>query len=103
VRPDGDRGDLQGRRRGHPEAAAFEKGNKYHDPDSDPESPTWYTVDIEAVKEVSPPLERTALAAQKPLAKMELLRRGSRLSVQPVTEAEWRCVLGLAGIAKDPW
>jgi hypothetical protein len=53
-------------------------------------------VDIKLERIFDRPLPLDELRGVKQLAKMELLRRGSRLSVQPVTESEWRAVLELA-------
>jgi hypothetical protein len=53
-------------------------------------------VDIKLEQAFEQPLPLDKLRGVKPLAKMELLRQGSRLSVQPVTESEWMTVLALA-------
>ena len=89
-------------REGYPDHTAFEEGTKYHDPKSDPEDPTWFMVDIEAVAPFPEPLTRDQLKEQESLVDMMLLQRGSRLSVQPVTAAEWRAILKLAGV-KASW
>lgn len=79
-----------------PDETQFRKGHPHHDPDSRPDDPRWWLVDIEHVETFRVPLERAALAAEPALRGMELLRRGSRLSVQPVTPAELAAVLALA-------
>jgi len=79
-----------------PDETQFRKGHPQHDPDSRPEDPAWWLVDLEHVQTFAVPLERERLAAEPALAGMELLRRGSRLSVQPVTPAELQAVLALA-------
>jgi predicted RNA-binding protein with PUA-like domain len=89
-------------RAGYPDASALDPKDPYHDPDSDPADPTWFQVDIEPVASFDPPLLRAQLQQQEPLADMMLLQRGSRLSVQPVTPAEWRCILTL-GRLKENW
>jgi len=53
-------------------------------------------VDIRLVRKFSRPLSLDALRKQPGLTKMELLRRGSRLSVQPVRPQEWKLILALA-------
>ena len=85
---------------GYPDHFALEKGHRYFDEKSDPEDPTWYMVDVEFVLRFDAPLERADLQQTKGLEDMMLLQKGSRLSVQPVTPAEWKTVLGLAGL--DP-
>jgi predicted RNA-binding protein with PUA-like domain len=57
------------------------------------ENPIWEMVDIKLDQIFARPLPLDELRNVKQLAKMELLRRGSRLSVQPVSDAEWNAVL----------
>jgi predicted RNA-binding protein with PUA-like domain len=87
---------------GYPDPTAFEPKSPYHDPDSDPSDPTWFVVDIECVAPFREPLTRERCKAEPALAEMVLLQRGSRLSVQPVTGAEWQTILRLAG-QKETW
>jgi len=88
-------------RAGYPDASAFEPKDPYYDADSDPADPTWFQVDIEPVASFAPPLLRAVLQQQTALADMMLLQRGSRLSVQPVTAPEWRCVLALGNLQEN--
>jgi predicted RNA-binding protein with PUA-like domain len=83
---------------GHPDPTAFDPSADHHDPKSKPDSPTWYQVKIRAVRPIDPPLALPKLREVAALAGMELLRKGSRLSVQPVKAEEWAAVLELAGI-----
>ena len=57
----------------------------------------WQAVDIAAVKPVPKPVTLAAVKAEKKLAAMALVKY-SRLSVQPVTEAEWKLVSKMAGL-----
>jgi predicted RNA-binding protein with PUA-like domain len=82
---------------GYPDHTAWDPSTKYHDPKSDPQNPTWFMVDIEFVARFASPLCREQLVDEPELAGMALLQKASRLSVQPVTPAEWRHVLKLAG------
>ena len=84
-------------REGYPDHTAFDPESKYYDPKSNPEDPTWYMVDIEPVEAFAAPITRDELKEQNGLAGMMLLQRGSRLSVQPVTAAEWRRILKMGG------
>lgn len=86
---------------GHPDLTAFDPSSDKHDPKSRPDAPTWYQVTIRAVCPVEPPLGLASLRAVEALDGMELLRKGSRLSVQPVRNSEWRAVLALADLS-DP-
>ena len=83
---------------GHPDPTAFDPSADHFDPKSRPDSPTWYQVKIRAGRPIDPPLALPKLREVAALAGMELLRKGSRLSIQPVTADEWAAVLELAGI-----
>lgn len=83
---------------GYPDHTAFDASAKHHDPQSNPDQPTWYMVDIKLIRKFSQPLTRDLLKDVPELENMMLLKRGSRLSVQPVTEEEWRAIHALAGI-----
>jgi predicted RNA-binding protein with PUA-like domain len=88
-------------REAYPDDTAWNPTSDYHDPKASPENPIWSMVDVQLV-EVFPravPLDELRGAAA--LAGMELLRRGSRLSVTTVTPAEFRTVKRLAH-AKPP-
>lgn len=85
-------------RAGYPDPTQFDARSRYHDPRSDPEAPRWFAVDIRAGHALRRPVPLATLRETAGLAKMELLRKGSRLSVQPVTAAEWKIVLKLGGI-----
>lgn len=78
---------------------AFDPKSDYYDAAAKKrgENP-WLMVDVEAVVPFARPVTRPMLAADKRLADMMVLRRGARLSVQPVTEAEFRVVCELGGI-----
>lgn len=80
----------------HADPTAFDPKEQHYDPKSDPENPTWVQVSIRAVRTVDPPIPLPLLRSIPALAKMELLRRGSRLSIQPVTAEEWAVVMELA-------
>jgi predicted RNA-binding protein with PUA-like domain len=83
----------------HPDPTAFDPSADHYDPKSRPESPTWYQVKIRAVRPIEPSLGLPRLREVAALAKMELLRKGSRLSIQPVRPEEWEAVLALASVA----
>ncbi|MGH7255393.1 MAG: EVE domain-containing protein [Nitrospirales bacterium] len=80
----------------YPDDSAFEKTSRYFDPRSTPEKPVWDMVDLRLVQKFSRSLPLDLLRRQRGLARMELLRKGSRLSVQPVRPEEWNIVLALA-------
>jgi len=78
---------------GYPDPTQFDPKAKYYDPDSKPDAPRWYLVDIEWAADFTHPPSLPELRELPGLEDMELLRKGSRLSVQPVTEAEWRIIV----------
>ncbi len=79
-------------REAYPDPTAFDPRDHHVDPKSDPASPTWFMVDLRAVAPLARPLALSDLRGVKGLERMELLRQGSRLSVMPVTPAEWAIV-----------
>lgn len=73
----------------------FDKKDHHYDPASDPASPRWDMVDIKYVQKFSQPLSLDHLRKDTKLKGMVLLRKGSRLSVQPVSPLEWKHILSL--------
>jgi len=69
-------------------------------PDSKANDPRWDCVDIRALEPVRHPVTLERIKADPVLADMVLVK-SSRLSVQPVTEPEWRHICALAGVAPD--
>ena len=82
-------------REGYPDPTAFDPKDKHFDPKSDPDNPRWYHVDVQFVRKLSRTISLTELKTHPELEGMALVRRGNRLSVMPVSEAEWEFVLGL--------
>jgi predicted RNA-binding protein with PUA-like domain len=69
----------------------FDPKSPYYDPASKKDAPRWVNVDVRATKKTRlVPLEE--LRKHKALAKMVTLRPGNRLSITPVTEAEWKFI-----------
>ena len=66
-------------------------------PDSTTDDERWECVDIKAVKALKTPVTLDQIKARKELAEMVLVKN-SRLSVQPVTDAEWQVVCGMGGL-----
>lgn len=84
-------------REAYPDATAWDPQSDYHDPKASPENPIWSLVDVRLVTLFPRELPLEELRGVKALAGMELLRRGSRLSVQPVTALQFRTITALAG------
>lgn len=82
-------------REGYPDATQFDPASEYYDPDATPDDPRWFMVDIRFKEKFVRPVSLDELRGVAALRDMVLLRRGSRLSVQPVTAAEWKAILAL--------
>ena len=80
-----------------PDPTAFNPDDKHFDAKSDPDDPRWFGVEVAPVTAFDPPITREALKEVPALEGMELLRRGSRRSVQSVGDVEWKTVLALGG------
>ena len=86
-------------RGGYPDHFAWDESSHYYDPKSTAEEPRWYMVDIRLDQRFERPLPLSELRDVAALAEMELLRKGSRLSVQPVRKQEWTAILKKAGVS----
>ena len=93
--PTGIVGVAEVAKEGYPDATAFDAGDSHYDPKSKRESPTWFGVDVRAVEKIEPIITLEELRRTRGLEKMVLLQKGSRLSVQPVSAAEWSVIRGL--------
>jgi predicted RNA-binding protein with PUA-like domain len=73
----------------YPDYTAFEPKSKHPDPKSSPENPRWFMVDIRFKEKFKELLPLETLKRYPELENMLLLRKGSRLSVMPVSKEEW--------------
>ncbi|WP_277656821.1 EVE domain-containing protein [Seleniivibrio woodruffii] len=76
---------------------AFNPAEKHYDPKSVPEKPVWMMVDVKLVDKFDRVVTLKEIKADDRLSGMELVRKGSRLSVQPVSENEYKTILRMAG------
>jgi predicted RNA-binding protein with PUA-like domain len=76
----------------YPDHFAFDRRSEYYDPKSSPESPAWMMVDVGFVERFCGVVTLADLKANPQLADMMVTKRGARLSVQPVTKAEFEAV-----------
>ncbi|MCA9090202.1 MAG: EVE domain-containing protein [Planctomycetaceae bacterium] len=83
---------------GYPDHTAFDPASDHYDAKSNPDKPTWFMVDVKLLKKFKQPVTREVLKECEALQDMMLLRKGSRLSIQPVTVEEWQAVHKLAGV-----
>jgi predicted RNA-binding protein with PUA-like domain len=84
-------------RESYPDDSAWDKKDHHYDAGSTPENPRWCMVDIKLEQVFKHPLPLAKLRTLPALKNMELLRKGSRLSVQPVRKSEFEAILKLAG------
>ena len=90
-------------RAGYPDHTARDPHSDHFDPRSTEEHPIWYMVDVQALSPLPRALTRDDLREHPILSGMGVLRKGNRLSVQPVTGEQWRAVLEAAGMDADKW
>ncbi|MCA1778998.1 MAG: EVE domain-containing protein [Xanthomonadaceae bacterium] len=80
----------------YPDPTQFDAGSKYFDAKSDPDAPRWLMVDVRHVRDLK---RNVSLAEMKQQAErfgdFQLLAKGNRLSIMPVSEAHWNRVLEL--------
>ncbi len=89
-------------RPGYPDHTALDPRSGHFDPKATLERPIWYMVDVQHIAPLPHLLTRDDLRRHPVLAGMEVLRKGNRLSVQPVTAEQWRTVLQVGGL-DDPF
>jgi predicted RNA-binding protein with PUA-like domain len=77
----------------YPDPTQFDRRSDYYDPKSERAAPRWVAVDVRALKKTRL-MPIAGLKAHKRLAKMWVLRPGSRLSITPVGAAEWKFITG---------
>jgi len=82
---------------GYPDHTAFDPEAKYYDPKSDPDNPRWYMVDVKYKRHLKRNISLRELRdySADELQDLPLLRTGNRLSIMPVTAAQWSFILSL--------
>jgi predicted RNA-binding protein with PUA-like domain len=85
----------------YPDKTAFERGGEYYDPRSTPAKPLRMNVDVEYVEPLAHPVTLAQMRAGPRLVAMALLKRGQRLSVQPVMPHEWKLFWSCRGRAVE--
>ncbi len=78
----------------YPDPTQFDPQSPYFDAKSRPEHPRWKQVDVRLLRKTRL-LSLAQMRADPELAEMTVLRRGNRLSITPVTPAEWKHITGL--------
>lgn len=80
-------------REGYPDFTALDASHPHYDADSSADNPRWFMVDLKLTKRFKKRLSLAQARELPPLQEMELLRKGSRLSVQPVKPEEFKAIL----------
>ena len=80
----------------HPDSTQFDRTSEYYDRTAKPADPKWWCVDVRFVEKFPRLIPLEELRGVPDLVGMALLRRGQRLSVQPVSEPEWQTIVALA-------
>jgi Uncharacterized conserved protein len=79
----------------YPDPSQFDPKSKYFDPGSSRDNPRWLLVDVKFAKKLKRTITLKELQADPALDGMVLVRKGSRLSVQPVEAGHWEHILAL--------
>ncbi len=82
-------------REGYPDPTAFDPRSPYYDEHSKTDNPRWYMVDVKLKQKFAAKITLDELRDTKGLQGMELLRKGSRLSVQPVTDRQFAIIMAM--------
>ncbi|WP_293910081.1 EVE domain-containing protein [Deinococcus sp.] len=98
ARPPGVAGVGRVVKAAHPDNLEFDVSSPYFDARSRPGEPRWSMVDIAAVVALPNYLPLDTLRQRSELGGLRLLQKGTRLSVMPVGEAEFRCILKAGGL-----
>ena len=93
--PSGVTGVAEIVRAAYPDKFATKKGHAYFDPKATADDPIWYMVDIGFVEKFPAIVPLDTLKATKGLEEMGVIRKGNRLSIQPVTGREFDIVVKL--------
>jgi predicted RNA-binding protein with PUA-like domain len=79
----------------YPDPTQFDRKSAYHDPKSTPEQPRWQLVDVAFRRKLERTIGLAELKADSRLEGFALLQRGNRLSILPVSKAQWDRILAL--------
>jgi predicted RNA-binding protein with PUA-like domain len=100
AKPSGVTGLATIARAGYPDPFAWQTGHKYFDSAAQKDAPVWYTVDVAFVERFPGTISLETLKSTKGLDRMMVTQKGSRLSVQPVSKAEYDIVIRLGRTLK---
>ncbi len=79
-----------------PDPTVFDQKSEGYDPKATKEKPIWFCVEVKFVKKFDRLIPLSDLKSNKKLKDLLVLQRGQRLSIQPVTEKDFLCILNLS-------
>jgi predicted RNA-binding protein with PUA-like domain len=82
-------------RESHPDPTQFDAKSDYYDPKATKDNPRWFMVEVEFVEKFDDVITLQTIKSTKALSNMPLVQKGSRLSINPVTENEFSTILKL--------
>ncbi|MEX2535413.1 MAG: EVE domain-containing protein [Trueperaceae bacterium] len=80
----------------YPDPTQFDPRSRYFDPKSTSEQPRWFAVDVRALEPLPRPVSLAELKEDSALGGLKVTQRGNRLSVMPVSRAEFRRIVRLS-------
>ncbi|MDH5654573.1 MAG: EVE domain-containing protein [Spirochaetia bacterium] len=89
VKPTAIMGIARVSKNAYPDFFAFDPDSNYYDPKSSFDNPRWFMVDITFERSFRSPLTLDEIKTIPELKEMNLLKKGNRLSIQPVSQKEW--------------
>ena len=95
TKPPGIVGIMKVVRESYPDFTAWNPEGKYYDPKSTEQSPRWFMVDVKFVQKFKRTITLDELKVNPLLEEMAVVRKGNRLSINPVTEDEWQAILDM--------
>ncbi len=98
AKPPGIVGVAELVREAYPDHTQFDPTDAHYDAKSEPDEPRWLMFDMKAKKKLPRFVSLQELKDNPRLKEMLVVQRGQRLSIQPVTDAEWDEVLGMGGL-----
>jgi predicted RNA-binding protein with PUA-like domain len=97
TQPPGVAGIARVCREAYPDPTQFDPKSDHYDPKSNPRDPRWSMVDVELIQKFQTLVTLEQMKSDRELSSMLVVRRGMRLSVQPVEHRHFARVLALAG------
>ena len=101
ANPKGVAGTARVVREGYPDHTQFEPESDYYDPKASQDKPRWFMVDIRFEEKFPHVVTLQQMRATPELGGMPLLKKGQRLSIQPVTEQQWQVIRALGQASKS--